>query len=67
MNDYAIMNPIIQRECDAVKVEIFGAAIDNVCYAEGVTEKMRSLGHTVPLIYMTRGGNSCDDKHSSGE
>ena len=55
VNDYTVTkNPIIQRGGNALKVNVFGSAVDNVCYAEGVTEKMRALGHTVQLIYTTR-------------
>ena len=53
-SNYAITNAVIQRGRNATKVEIFGTAVDNVCYAEGVAEKMRALGHSVRLIYSTR-------------
>jgi hypothetical protein len=43
-SDYAITNPVIQRGHEATKVEIFGTAVDNVCYAEGVAEEVRALG-----------------------
>ena len=53
-SNYAITNPVIQQGHDATKVEIFGTAVDNVCYAEGVVEKMRALGHSFWLICSTR-------------
>jgi len=48
-NDYAITNAVIQKGCDATKLDIFGTPENNVGYAEGVADQMRALGHTVKL------------------
>ena len=42
-NDGSITNPILQPGRDAARYEIFGSPEENT-YAEGVVEKMRSLG-----------------------
>ena len=52
--DYAITNALVQDARDAAKVDIFGQAEDNVMYAERIAEEMRSRGHTVELIFLTR-------------
>ena len=53
-NDYAMTNALIQRGCDATKLDIFGTPENNVGYAEGVANQMRALGYTVKLLCSTR-------------
>jgi hypothetical protein len=52
-NDGSITNPILQRGWDAARCEIFGSPEENAWYAEGIVERMRSLGHSAELVFST--------------
>ncbi len=49
--DYALTDNVRQEAWDSTKIELFGLADDNVCYARGVANQLQELDHEVELIF----------------
>jgi hypothetical protein len=49
--DYALTDSVLQEAWDSAKIELFGSADDNVCYARGVANQLRKLDHEVELVF----------------
>ncbi len=49
--DYALTDSVLQEAQDNAKLELFGSAEDNICYARGVANQLRRLDHEVELIF----------------
>jgi hypothetical protein len=49
--DYALADSIPQDARDIAKLQFFGLADDNVCYARGIANQLRKLDHKVELIF----------------
>jgi hypothetical protein len=49
--DYALTDSVLQEVRDNAKLELFGLADDNVCYARGVATRLRELDHKVELVF----------------
>ncbi len=49
--DYALADSVLQEARDSAKIELFGSADNNVCYARGVANQLRKLDHKVELIF----------------
>ena len=52
--DYALTDSVLQEARDNAKLELFGLADDNVCYARGVANQLHKLDHTVELVFGNR-------------
>ncbi len=48
---YALTDSVLQEAWDNAKLELFGSADDNVCYARGVANRLRKLDHEVELVF----------------
>jgi hypothetical protein len=63
VNDYAMMNSILQDNHDISKVDLFGQQEDNVKYTYAIAKAIEDMGHTVELIFTDRRAkmqNVCD-------
>ncbi len=49
--DYALTDSVLQEARDNAKLELFGLADDNVCYARRVANWLRKLDHEVELVF----------------
>jgi hypothetical protein len=49
--DYALADSVLQEAWDSAKIELFGSADDNVCYARRVANQLQELDHGVELIF----------------
>ncbi len=49
--DYALTDSVLQEAWDNTKLELFGLADDNVCYARGVANRLHKLDHEVELVF----------------
>ncbi len=49
--DYAYTDSVLQETWNSAKIELFGLANDNVCYAREVANQLRELDHEVELIF----------------
>jgi hypothetical protein len=52
--DYALTDSVLQEGRDNSKLEMFGSADDNICYARGVAYQLRELDHEVELVFGNR-------------
>ncbi len=54
INEYAIMNNILQEAHNVPKVDLFGQLEDNVKYTYPIAKAIEDMGHTVELIFTDR-------------
>ena len=56
--EHLLTDSILQEARTDAKAQLFGVAVDNVKYAEGMKLELKKDGHIVELMYTSRKGDS---------